>query len=91
MALIGLYVLSTGLEGWYRGRLSQPLRFISVIAAAMMLMPPTESIAGLPGYLYWVAGSVIAAGVLGPRFMQARREAAEAANGSSANLTGGEA
>jgi len=74
VALVGLYVLSTGLEGWYRGRLSQPIRFIALIAAALMLMPPTDTIMGLPGYVYWIAGSLLSAAVLGPRLLQAKRQ-----------------
>lgn len=74
VALVGLYVLSTGLEGWYRGRLSLPIRLIAIVAAALMLMPPSESIAGLPGYVYWIAGSLLSAVVLGPRLMRARRQ-----------------
>lgn len=85
VALIGLYVLSTGLEGWYRGRLSQPSRFVAVAAAAMMLMPPTETIWGLQGYLYWIAGSLLAAVLLGPRLMKAARPAID--NGSPNRAT----
>ena len=69
VALIGLYVLSTGLEGWYRGRLNAVQRFVAIVAAALTLMPPTELIGGLQGYFWWVAGLVLSAIVLGPRVL----------------------
>lgn len=76
MALVGLYVLSTGLEGWYRGRLNPMQRFVAVIAAVLTLLPPTETIGGLPGYAWWGAGLVLAATVLLPRYLARARPAA---------------
>jgi len=97
VALVGLYVLSTGLEGWYRGRLSQPIRLIALVAAALMLMPPTDTIMGLPGYVYWIAGSLLSATVLGPRWLQAKRapeitqtNVMQNSDSSIANSTGGD-
>ncbi len=69
VALLGLYVLSTGLEGWYRGRLNVMQRFAAIVAAALTLMPPTELIGGLQGYYWWGAGLALTAIVLGPRFL----------------------
>ncbi|MEM7749076.1 MAG: hypothetical protein AAF346_12525, partial [Pseudomonadota bacterium] len=69
VALVGLYVLSTGLEGWYRGRLNPLQRFAAIVAAGLTLMPPTELIGGVQGYLWWIAGLVLTGIVLGPRLM----------------------
>lgn len=69
VALIGLYVLSTGLEGWYRGRLNVLQRFAAIVAAALTLMPPTEIIGGVQGYLWWAVGLILSGVVLGPRFL----------------------
>ena len=69
VALLGLYVLSTGLEGWYRGRLNAYQRFAAIVAATLMLMPPGEVIGGLQGYLWWAIGLVLGAIVLGPRIL----------------------
>ncbi|MEM7407097.1 MAG: TRAP transporter permease [Pseudomonadota bacterium] len=74
-ALVGLYVLSVGLEGWYRGAMAAPQRVAAVVAAAAMLMPPTDTVLGLQGYFYWGAGLVLALVVLGPRFFKSRRAA----------------
>lgn len=81
-AIIGLYVLSTGLEGWYRGRLSPLQRFAAIVAAALTLMPPTETIAGVQGYIWWAVGLTLAAVILGPRFMARLTGAPAAKNGS---------
>jgi TRAP-type uncharacterized transport system fused permease subunit len=68
-ALLGLYVLSTGLEGWHRGRLNGAQRFAALVAAALMLLPPLETIGGVSGFAWWGIGLVISAIVLGPRSM----------------------
>lgn len=72
VALIGLYVLSTGLEGWYRGRLNVGQRFAAIVAATLTLMPPLETIAGLSGFVWWVIGLILSAIVIGPRLLAAR-------------------
>ena len=72
VALVGLYVLSTGLEGWHRGYLNAAQRFAALVAAALTLLPPTETIGGLPGYVWWLAGLGIGALVLGPRHLSSR-------------------
>ena len=78
VALLGLYILSTGLEGWYRGRLGNTQRLAAIVAAAFMLMPPLETVAGFQGYVYWGVGVLLAAAVLGPRLRQElRREVAD--------------
>ncbi|MEO0728957.1 MAG: TRAP transporter permease [Pseudomonadota bacterium] len=67
LALIGLYVLSTGLEGWYRGRLNAAQRIAALGSAILLLLPPTVTISGIDGYLWNIAGLVVAGMVLGPR------------------------
>lgn len=86
-ALLGLYVLSTGLEGWHRGRLNAIQRFVAIVAAALMLMPPTETIGGLPGYAWWLAGLVLSALILGPRLL-AGRPAGPAVTDAPAQVSG---
>lgn len=75
MALIGLYVLSTGLEGWYRGRLNPAQRFVAITAAVLTLLPPTETIGGLPGFVWWAIGVGLGAILLAPRYMARLRDA----------------
>jgi TRAP transporter 4TM/12TM fusion protein len=73
MALTGLYVLSTGLEGWYRGRLNAAQRFAAIVAAILTLLPPMDTIGGLPGFVWWAIGLVLSAMVIGPRFLAGTR------------------
>ena len=88
MALIGLYVLSTGLEGWYRGRLNLAQRFAAVVAAALTLLPPTETIGGLPGLVWWVIGLGFSAIILGPRYLARTLDVtSEAVSPSQASTT----
>ena len=72
LALIGLWVLSTGLEGWYRGRINSAQRLAALITAFLILLPPTTPIAGVEGYLANVVGLVVAAILLGPRLVANR-------------------
>ena len=69
LALAGLWILSIGLEGWFRGRINGVQRFAAVGAAVLILLPPGP-IAGVSGYLWNAAGFVIAAMLLVPRFRQ---------------------
>jgi len=70
LAVAGLWVLSTGLEGWCRGRLNAAQRIAALGAAALILLPPTTTIAELHGFI-WNAGGLAAAVVLlGPRLLQ---------------------
>ncbi|MEM9028000.1 MAG: TRAP transporter permease [Pseudomonadota bacterium] len=69
LALVGLYVLSTGLEGWCRGRFNPAQRFAAIVAAALLLLPPVATIAGFPGFLWNAAGLVLAGMILGPRLL----------------------
>jgi len=84
LVLAGLWVLSTGLEGWYRGRLSSGYRVAALASAALMLLPSVTEIGGLPGYLWNIAGVLGAGIVLGPRFaMRGRSGAALSGEGVS--------
>jgi TRAP transporter 4TM/12TM fusion protein len=72
LAIVGLWVLSMGLEGWYRGRLNAAQRIAALGAAALILLPPTTTIADLHGFI-WNAGGLAAAVVLlGPRLLRRR-------------------
>ncbi len=37
-----------------------------------MLMPPFDTILGVQGYYYWIAGVLVAAITLGPRLMRTK-------------------
>jgi TRAP transporter 4TM/12TM fusion protein len=87
VALTGLYVLSTGLEGWYRGRLNVPQRFAAIVAAALTLLPPLATIGGLPGFAWWAIGLVLSAILLGPRLLAAGKRSAMPAGDASAAAT----
>ena len=60
-------------------------------------MPPMEIIGGVQGYLWWVAGLVLTAMVLGPRFLGRSGSAASPApemaqaDGPQGNAVEGEA
>jgi len=71
LAMAGLWVLSIGLEGWYRGPLSILQRLAVLAAATLILLPPLDYIAGLPGYIADTTGLVVAAFVLAPRIIKA--------------------
>jgi TRAP transporter 4TM/12TM fusion protein len=71
LAMAGLWVLSIGLEGWYRGPLSILQRLVALAAAILILLPPLDYIAGLPGYVADTTGLVVAAFVLAPRIIKA--------------------
>ena len=69
LALAGLWVLSIGLEGWFRGRINGAQRLAAVAAAVLILLPPGP-IAGVSGYLWNLSGFIIAAMLLAPRLRQ---------------------
>lgn len=79
--LIGLWVLSVAIEGWYRGRIENFQRGVILAAAIMILLPPNITLAGIPGYAWEAAGAALTALMLGTRFMEGRRQSkAEAGN-----------
>jgi TRAP transporter 4TM/12TM fusion protein len=67
LALAGLWVLSMGVEGWYRGRVDPLRRVLLIGAAILMLFPPNHALAGIDGYWLVLAGMICAAVVLAPR------------------------
>jgi len=73
LALTGLWVLSVGLEGWYRGRLNFMQRLTSTIAAVMIMLPPIK-IAGLIGYGWNLIGLVIIGILFWPRIKKVVRK-----------------
>ena len=76
LALAGLWVLSMAVEGWYRGRLDGARRLILLGGAILLLFPPNHDFMGVAGYLLVIAGGVISATVIAPRFF-AKRAARE--------------
>jgi len=71
LALAGLWVLSMGIEGWYRGRFDVARRAVLIVAAILLLFPPNHFIAGIEGFWLVIAGAAIAATILVPRFKAA--------------------
>jgi len=71
LAMTGLWVLTIGLEGWYRGPVNPLQRLVVLIAATLILLPPLDRIADLPGYVADTAGLALAAIVLAPRIVKA--------------------
>ncbi len=71
LAMAGLWVLSIGLEGWYRGSINALQRLAALVAAILILLPPLDRIGGLPGYVADATGLVLAAIVLAPRIIKA--------------------
>lgn len=72
-ALCGLWVLSTGLEGWYRGAFNPLQRIAGLVLAVLLLLPPLTEIAGMQGYVWNVLGLIGTLGLLGPRALRDRR------------------
>ena len=81
LALAGLWVLTIGLEGWYRGPVSTVQRAVALVAAVLILLPPVTPIAGWPGYVAVGMGLVLAAILLAPRVMKALVAQAERLTG----------
>ena len=77
LALAGLWVLSSAVEGWCNGPLSGAKRAVLLIAAILLLFPPTAMIAdGVSGWFAPVAGAIIAAVLLAPSMKRKTTEAA---------------
>ncbi len=67
LAIIGLWYLSTAMEGWCRGALNGLQRLSMLAAAALTLIPPVTPVAGIDGYLLNIVGLALGAVVLWPR------------------------
>ncbi|MEM1160624.1 MAG: TRAP transporter permease [Pseudomonadota bacterium] len=73
LALAGLWVLTMALEGWYRSALDPMKRTVLLIAAILLLYPPTHELLGLGGWTVSGIGAVLAALIVVPRMMEAKR------------------
>ncbi|MGI9484073.1 MAG: TRAP transporter permease [Hyphomicrobiales bacterium] len=60
LVLAGLWVLSVALEGWCRGPVATPQRLAVLLAAILMLVPPTTTVFGVTGTIYIVVGVLLA-------------------------------
>ncbi|WP_420405534.1 TRAP transporter permease [Nisaea sp.] len=63
LVLIGLWVLSLGLEGWCRGRLGPAPRAILLISALFLMVPVSATPFGIPGTVVVVAGLLASGGI----------------------------
>ena len=59
--LVGVWALSVSLEGWYRGRLSVPLRIVMALVAVLLFFPPQHSAFDIPGHVFIVVGAAASA------------------------------
>lgn len=76
LALAGLWVLSSAIEGWQNGPLSGAKRIVLLVAALLLLFPPTAMITdGVSGWFAPVAGGIISAIVLAPRIRRKQKGA----------------
>ena len=69
IALAGLWVLTMALENWYRGPLDPLRRLLLLVAAILLLYPPTHALLGLNGWVVSAIGAVLAAVIVIPRLM----------------------
>jgi TRAP transporter 4TM/12TM fusion protein len=60
-ALAGLWAMSWALEGWFRGRLSIPLRLLAAAASVALLYPPQLPILGVSGFTATAIGAGVVA------------------------------
>ncbi len=79
LALAGLWVLTMVMEGWYRGALDAGRRVVLLVAAILLLYPPTHDLLGLGGWTTSAIGAALAAFIVLPRMLEARRVAQGAA------------
>ncbi|MEK9671342.1 MAG: TRAP transporter permease [Rhodospirillaceae bacterium] len=77
LTMIGLWVLSASIEGWYRGRLNTVGRVITLIAAIMVLWPPEGAVFGIPDIWIELGGVGLALVYLLPRHLATRGNSRE--------------
>jgi TRAP transporter 4TM/12TM fusion protein len=70
LAIVGLWYLSTGMEGWCRGALNGLQRLGMLLAAALTLIPPVTPVAGIEGYWFNVVGVALGLALLWTRLSQ---------------------
>ena len=73
LALAGLWVLTMVMEGWYRGTLDAGRRVLLLVASILLLYPPTHELLGIGGWSLSAIGAILAALVIVPRMLEARR------------------
>ena len=83
VTMLGLWILSIAIEGWYRGPLDMMMRGATFAAAILVLWPPTGEIYGIPDYVLELAGIGLAALLLAPRFLAARKRGGGQMEGTS--------
>lgn len=82
LAVIGLWVLSTALEGWCRGSVNWPHRCLLFMAAIAILLPPDGAVFGMAAFVHIAIGLAVSAFILGPRmFVTAKSKARMAPDG----------
>ncbi|MEM1199812.1 MAG: TRAP transporter large permease subunit, partial [Pseudomonadota bacterium] len=69
LVLAGLWVLSIAIEGWYRGPVKGHYRLVMLVAAAFILIPPNQPVLGIEGYIWEIAGLLMAGVILVPRIL----------------------
>jgi TRAP-type uncharacterized transport system fused permease subunit len=88
LAIIGLWYLSTGLEGWCRGALNGLQRTGMLIAAAMTLLPPNITVFGIDGYILNVIGVALGLLLVWSRVGPGARSSNTAGSGVNPNPVG---
>ncbi|MEX2518808.1 MAG: TRAP transporter permease [Paracoccaceae bacterium] len=77
IALVGLWVLTMALEGWFAGPLDPLRRMAALFASFLILYPPNLELFGISGWLASLAGLALAGICIGPRLFSARRPGSE--------------
>lgn len=77
VALAGLWVLTMALEGWYRGPLDVLRRIALLVAAFLLLYPPTNQLFGVGGWAVSAIGAFASALIIVPRIMEGRPQRTE--------------
>ena len=69
LALAGLWVLSVAIEGWCKGPIKGARRLALLVAAILLLFPPTATLfGGITGWAAPLVGGAVAAALLAPTF-----------------------
>lgn len=63
IAFAGVWLLSSALEGWMKGRLGPGMRFVSALGALGLLYPCTVDPFGISGFIINSAGAAIGVGL----------------------------
>lgn len=79
LALVGLWVLTMALEGWFAGPLDPLRRMVALGASFLILYPPNLELFGVSGWAASLAGLALAGVCIGPRLISGLRPASERA------------